>query len=162
MAKRYQGPQRTDIRKNLSDLIAEGLVPYNVVEKGGDLLKLNLVADRLAVDPSADEDELDRAYCEALSALLRDAVRDPRMRRLYRRVLTCVLPLSDRYAKASVQERRSAAGKEIKDGTKIVKAGTIRTYHEPRALDALASILVAMEAERRGEQAPADETLVPA
>lgn len=158
MAKSYKGPQRDAIRKNLSELIAEGLIPFNVVEKGGDLLRLTLVKDRLEVDPEADEDELDAAYCEALTAVLQDAVRNHGMRRLYRRVLTCVLPLSDRYAKASVEERRSAAGKAIKDGTKIVKPGTIRTYHEPRALDALADQLVALEAERRGESAPVEQS----
>lgn len=84
------------------------------------------------------------------------------MRRLYRRVLTCVLPLNDRYSRATVQERRSAAGKEIKDGTKIVKPGTIRTYHEPKALDALADLLVSLEAERRGESLPVEEPLASA
>jgi hypothetical protein len=161
MARRYQGPQREAIRRNLADLIAEGLVPYNVVEKGGNLLRLTLVTERLSLRPDADEDERDAAYARALTDALREAVSSIEMRRSYRRVLNCVLPLNPDYVKASVQERRSAAGKAIKDGTKLVKPGTIRTYHEPRALDALANILVAMEAKNRGEEVPGEEAPTP-
>jgi hypothetical protein len=159
MATRYRGPQRSAIRQNLADLSADGLVPYNVIEKGGELLRLRLVTDRLDIPLGADEDERDAAHARALTDTLSEAVSSIDMRRSYRRVLNCVLPLNAEYVKASVQERRSAAGKAIKDGTKLVKPGTIRTYHEPKALDALADILVSMEAERRGEDA--DEALTP-
>ena len=63
----------------------------------------------------------------------------------YRRLLTVVLGLDSATRDLSARERRQIAGQQFRGRTKPVAAGTIRTYHEPRALDALATVLLALE-----------------
>lgn len=79
----------------------------------------------------------------AVQTLLRDSVEKvtpvP-----YRDVLKVVLGLDPATKGMSARERRELAGKRFR-GDRPVKAGTIRTYHEPRALDKLAEVLVASE-----------------
>jgi hypothetical protein len=159
----YSGPTLAAIRKSLAELVTGGLVAYNVAEKGGALLRLELVRERLQAPTGADadsEDARDAAYAQALVAVLKDAVEgDGRILfRKHRRLLRYVLPLKEEYAKKSIKDRRTAAGKDAADG-KPVKAGTIRTYYEPRALDELARVLVEMEAEKRGEVQVDDRNL---
>ena len=156
MAAPHSGSALADLlRKNLADLVTVGLLPYNVAETGGSLLELAIVTARLKIDEDADEDERDAAYAKALVAVLKEAVTKERMPiRRYRRVLKYVLPLKEEYLGKTIKERRTAAGRDLKDGKQAVKAGTIRTYYEPRALEDLARVLVEMETEYRGETLP--------
>lgn len=156
MAEPYSGPPLADIRKNLADLVTNGLVPYNVAERGGALLEMEIVRSRVEGDPDADDDESEMALASAVESVLRDAVTKDRMRiRRHRRVLKNVLPLKEELLNAPINERRAAAAHDLRDGKKSVKPGTIRTYYEPRALDDLARVLVEMEAERRGQRVDA-------
>jgi hypothetical protein len=147
----YSGPAIADVRKSLAEVVTGGLVPGNVAEKGGVLLELQIVVNRLKLPAKANEDARDSAYAKALTAALKDAVEGGRILfRKHRRLLRYVLPLEKEYLNKSIKERRTAAGKNLSDG-KPVGAGTIRTYYEPRALDELARVLVEMEAAARGE-----------
>jgi hypothetical protein len=154
VANPYSGPHVEALRKNLAALVTEGLMPYNIAEKGGELLELQIVTSRLGVIDDADEDVRDQAYAAALVAVLDEAVKDRILFRKYRRLLRYVLPLREGYLNKPIEARRKAAGKNLTDGKKVVQAGTIRTYYEPRALDALAQALVEMEAQKRGEASP--------
>lgn len=152
----YAGPKVDVLRKNLAGLVAAGFVPYNVADKGEDLLELQIVTSRVALGEEADEDQRETAIAEAFIALVReDVVKKKRVRqRKYRRLLRYVLPLDKDYIGKDVEERRTAAGENLTGGSKVVKPGTIRTYYEPRALDELARVLGEMEAELRGEAPP--------
>jgi hypothetical protein len=154
MAEPYSGLGVEGVRERLAGLIAKGLTPNNIANKAGELLDLGIVTSRLR--PAADaasEDE--RAYAPALVAVLKEAVTRDRMpKRGYRLILRCVLPLKDELVGKSVTERRTAAGEALLEEDGVVQPSTIRTYYEPRALDNLATVLVAMEAEHRGEDPP--------
>jgi hypothetical protein len=143
----HEGSLEARLRASLGALVTDGLVPYNVSEKGGDLLTLRIVESRIDLPPAADEDAREAAVTLALTAVLSEAVARLTAHRKSRKVLKYVLPLKPEFLGTPVEERRTAAGQQLKDGTKTVKAGTVRTYHEPRALDRLASVLVAMEQE---------------
>lgn len=152
MADPYSGPKLADIRKRLGEMVTVGMAPKQVADVGEELLELEIVSSRVNLTSTATEEEEDLAYAAALTALLREAVEPLRPKR-YRRLLKCALPLKKELLGKSIDERREAAAKAVnkKDGKENVKPGTIRTYHEPRALDKLAEILIRMEAEFRGE-----------
>lgn len=119
-------------------------------------MELRLVIERLRIDDTADEDEREADYAQALTAALEETVTKARIpRRKHRRILRYVLPLEPNYIGTSIKTRRAAAGENLTDGKKV-KANTIRTYpeYEPNALDELARALTEMEAERRGEDTP--------
>jgi hypothetical protein len=65
----------------------------------------------------------------------------------HRDLLRFVLGLDPTTRDLSAMERRRIAGERFRGGTKPVSAGTIRTYHEPRALDELAAILISLDSE---------------
>lgn len=152
MADPYSGPKLADIRKRLGELVTAGMVPEQVADVGEELLELEIVSSQVNLSSNATEEEEDLAYAAALTLLLREAV-EPLRPKKYRRLLKCVLPLKKELLGKSIDERREAAAKAFnkKDGKGGVKPGTIRTYHEPRALDKLAQMLTKMEAEFRGE-----------
>lgn len=159
----YSGPPLETLRKNLAALVTEGLVADNVAEKGDELLKLDIVTSRLQLSKKTDEDEddgedeRDEAYLEALTEVLRDAVKEGRVFfKKHRRLLRIVLPLHPDLVGKPIEVRRTEAGKKMING-KEIKPGTIRTYHEPRALDELARVLLEMEAKHRGES-PTDSS----
>lgn len=158
MAEPYSGPKLKDLRGNLGKLVTEGLLPYHVAEVGGKLLELKLVTSRLNLPDNPTEEEEETAYAEALTEVLNEAVamKNSGIRRKDRKVLKNVLPLRKNLLGEPIEKRRAAAGKDMKDGKKGVKPGTVRTYYEPRALDRLAQVLVNMEAEYRGEQSAED------
>ncbi len=147
--RRYSGPKYETLRKNLANLVIEGVVPDRAPEFAGDLLKLEIVRSR--VQPHVEDS--DAAIGGALVEVLNDAVEQIGSRK-DRRVLRFVLPLRSEYVGTSARERRIAAGENIKDGKKVVKWGTIRAHHEPKALARLAKVLVAMEADHRHEESP--------
>lgn len=156
MAQPYFGPDVEIVRRSLGNLVAEGLLPSNIAENGGELLELAIVASRVEAQVDADEEDRERAEAAALVAVLVAAVVKGRIpARRHRRILKHVLPLKEEYLGTTIKERRTAAGQDLKPG-KAVKPATIRTYYdyEPRALDELARVLVEMEAEYRGESPP--------
>jgi hypothetical protein len=65
----------------------------------------------------------------------------------HRNLLMIVLGLDPATRDRPARERRQIAGQQFRGRTKPVAAGTIRTYHEPKALDALATVLLALEAD---------------
>jgi hypothetical protein len=77
-------------------------------------------------------------------------------------LLSTVLGLDDpTLLDLTASQRRGLAGKRFRNGRRVVTAGTIRQYHEPRALDKLASLLAAHEtqyelAADRGEATPSE------
>jgi hypothetical protein len=152
MSDPYSGPEFGDIRKRLGELVTVGMVPEQVADVGEELLELEIVSSRVELPAEATEEEEDLAYAAALTPVLREAVEPVRPKK-YRRLLKCVLPLKSELLGKSIDERRAAAAKAFnkKDGKKGVKPGTIRTYHEPRALDRLALMLIKMEAGFRGQ-----------
>jgi hypothetical protein len=148
MDETYPESVAPSLREGLSDLVREGLVPYNVGENAGALLELAIVQDRrkpLADD--ADESTRDSAHTDALTSVLAEAVDRPIIGGKARRLLQHVLPLKQELLGASIKERRTEAGKNLKPGKKTIKPGTIRTYYEPKALDKLVEALVGMERE---------------
>ena len=150
----YSGPKEESLRNDLARIVREGLEPYWISEVGGDLLTLEIVRCRVPPEILDDDgDEAEDAKAKALVAVLTEAV-DLIGQRKYRRVLRYVLPIRKEYLGKPVKERRVAAGQNLKDGKKAVKAGTIRTHYEPKALDQLARMLVKMESEHRGEMSP--------
>jgi hypothetical protein len=153
-------PQLAELlRHNLTDIVTEGLQPYHVAEKGLDLLRLQIVRSRVELPPKADEDQRDDAFTKALTLVLAQAVEKMEAHRKSRKVLKFVLPLKEEFLGTPIKERRAAAAKEIKDGKKTVKPGTIRTYYEPRALERLANVLVEMEAQFIAEHGPPDASV---
>jgi hypothetical protein len=77
----------------------------------------------------------------------------------YRDLLMVVLGLAPVAEDLSAHERRELAGTSFRGGTSPVAAGTIRQYHEPRALDLLATTLLGLDAE--GDRAALDRPPVP-
>jgi hypothetical protein len=151
------GPDLETLRKDLAALITGGIVPSNLAEHGGQLLELKIVTSQLeGLDEDAEEDEQEAAYAKAVLNVLEVAVVKKRIpQRKHRRILKYVLPLKKELRGTTIKER-TAAGKDLTDGKKTVKPGTIRTYkeYEPKALDELARVLVEMEAEHRDEMSP--------
>jgi hypothetical protein len=141
------------IREALSRLVTDGLVPFNVTESGGFLLKLDLVRSlRAELDGDAGEIEIFQADAAALRPVLEDAVKHKSISGKHRRLLRDVLPLKDEHLGKSVKERRTEAGKDLKPGKKEdIGPDTIRTYYEPKALDKLTEVLWEMESEFRAK-----------
>ena len=143
-----------DIRDALARVVTEGLDnPYNVGDNGGVLLRLAMVQSRLRVPPDATEAERYEAYTKALTSVLAEAVEDKEMPGKSRRVLKSILPLEPDLLGATLKQRRIEAGKNVMPREKV-KPGTIRTYHEPKALERLADVLMRLElASRKQEDA---------
>ncbi|HEX5852855.1 MAG TPA: hypothetical protein VFY36_07170 [Solirubrobacteraceae bacterium] len=142
------GPTYERVRRDLGRLVTDGLIPYNIAENGGELLRLAIVRSRISIADDADESRLEAAEASALTEVLREAVTKRRMpRRKHRQILKYVLPLVDEYIGTPVERRRTAAGEHLTEGHKVIKPGTIRTYraYEPEALDELARVLIEME-----------------
>jgi hypothetical protein len=161
MAPPYSGPSADDISDALTAVITHGLRPYHVAEHGGVLLKLRLVEQRLHLEHAKNGDERDAAYAEALTDVLREAVEQQMGRHAkYRRLLEHLLPLKPELLDESLADRRGSGGRAMTEGKKVVLAGTVRTYHQPKALAILADVLVRMEAEDRGEEASNEDRIV--
>jgi hypothetical protein len=102
------------------------------------LLSLDAVRTRFSADESPDAPT-------ALSDALRVAV--ARIGdQTYRDLLTAVLGLDPKTRDATVSERRTIAREVFARAGREISIGTIRQYHEPRALDELTSVLMSVEA----------------
>jgi hypothetical protein len=139
-----------DLRRALSALVSDGLKPYNVGERGGRLLDLELVRMKLPAEVRDDEDHKD--YDDLAAGALREVLIGAVTKRYidsrkHRRVLKAVFELrEDDVIGQPLASRRDAAATAI-SGEKVIQAETVRTYYEPRALNALARALVRLENE---------------
>lgn len=157
MAGPYTGPDAAAVHDALTQLVADGLRPYNVAENGGVLLELRTVEHELVdlqMPPTANDDERDAAHANALTAVLAKAVGKMGRHAKYRRLLEHLLPLKPELLSKPIEERRISGGLAMTEGAKTVKAGTVRTYHQPKALSILAILLIEAESKARGEEAP--------
>ncbi len=93
---------------------------------------------------------------EALRAVLEDAIASLGQSQ-YRSLLTIVLGLDPEHERMTAGEKRRVAGQEFRRGERTVSAGTIRQYHEPKALDELAATLVSASSVSSGLSVGADE-----
>ena len=135
-------------RRALGHLCTKGLLRYWIRRRAGPLLDFRCVrdrADRLLASPASpiDLNESD-GRPEALVDVLREIVGGMR-RSEEGKLLWIVLGLDPRYVGATAIVRRTAAGREFRSGEAVVRAGTIRQIHEPRALDLLTRRLLAYE-----------------
>jgi hypothetical protein len=132
------------LRAELGKLVKRGAEPYWILDVAPRLLDLQIVRDQAGHAYDRDEDAKARALVEVLNQTL------PLIgRRSDRVMLGIVLGLdSSDLLDLSARERRQLAGERFRGGRHAVTWGTIRQYHEPRALDRLAELVVARERER--------------
>jgi NAD dependent epimerase/dehydratase family enzyme len=103
-------------------------------------LRLACVREKLPEGAEPDEEQL----FEALRELLRDAIEKLGSEQS-RIILRIVLSLEPGTLELSLRERREKAGLEFRRGRQTVTWGTIRSYHERRAIDQLAKMIFGME-----------------
>lgn len=129
----HAGDRPQDVRIALSRLVTHGADAAWLPE-AQPLLGLPLVRMKIG-------ERTDRDAGSALREALQEAVA-----RLgesqYQGLLSIVLGLDPSSAELSATERRALAGQQFRGGRKPVRPGTIRQYHEPRALDQLTEILL--------------------
>lgn len=126
-----------EIRDALRRLAAHGAKPYWLNEVGQPLLRLRQVRHRAAEMGS------DVAPEKAAVEVLRDAAKE--LPRSQRTIVMIVLGLDEQYLGMTAKDRRQLAGERFREGTRPVSWGTIRQYHEPKAMDRLASTLLESE-----------------
>ncbi|HEX4116586.1 MAG TPA: hypothetical protein VHY18_12015 [Solirubrobacteraceae bacterium] len=113
------------------------------------MLRLGVVQDRLKdLDGNANEDQRFRAYAKALRSVLTEVIEHDDVSGKSRRLLYDVLPLNEAFRSMKIKERRVEASKHVKPGKKV-KPGTVRTYHEPRALEKFAKVILQVESNFR-------------
>lgn len=127
-----------EIRRDLSGIVRFGVECAWIHEAGSGLLELACVRVRIRDRSDAHAD------CKAVVEVLREArskVAGP-----YGVLLGIVLGLDDpTHLEMSIADRRELAGQTFRHGKRPVKGGTIRTYHERKALDQLSHVLADME-----------------
>lgn len=140
-------PTEKAIRKALGRLVRNGADPYWVNEDAFVLLELRCVKERAKKDFSGDE------YPEAaaLIAILQELIETKIERHQVRKLLLILFDFDRDYPESTAKTRRTVAGEQFRDGKKQVTRGTVRQYHEPRALDRLSELLVAAERSARAE-----------
>lgn len=140
-------PSARAIRKALGRLVRNGADPYWVGEDGHILLDLRCVQDRAERDFKGKPD----AQALALIEILRELIESKIAKKQVRRLLEILFDFDRDYPESTAKKRRTVAGEQFRDGKKQVTQGTVRQYHEPRALDRLAELLVEYERQARGE-----------
>lgn len=131
-------PSEQEVRAGLAALVRVGPAALWSSETHA-LFEIPAVKRRIT-DPS--DTEAPQVVQEVLEAGI-DRIRSQQ----YRHLLMIVLGLDPATHDLSARERRQIAGQQFRGRTKPVAAGTIRTYHEPRALDDLATVLLALDAD---------------
>ena len=129
-------PSAQAVRAGLAALVRQGR-PAMWGSEAQALFELPIVRRRIT-GPS--DPEAPRVIEQALEAGI-DHLRSQQ----YRHLLVTVLGLDPKARDLPAHERRKLAGQTFRGHTKPVSAGTIRTYHEPRALDDLTTILLELE-----------------
>lgn len=152
------------LRKDLARLVERGLVQYWILEVCDQrALKLNCVVKRAntieaspdntleAAGGNHDASPREQALAAAFASVVSEAIGALGSRK-HRILLTIVLGLDERWplAETTLRARRTAAGEHFLGGGQKVKWGTIRNYHEPRALDQLVAVIAAMERSIQG------------
>lgn len=132
-------PDAEAIHQALKRLCTKGVRPYWVKDYCSDLLMLKGVERRLP-SREASRDEAVVALVEYLGELVERIGKDED-----RIVLRVVLGLDEKYLYKTAICRREVAGKMFRDGSDPVRAGTIRQYHEPRALQRLLALILKEE-----------------
>jgi hypothetical protein len=128
-------PTKEAIYAALKRLCTKGVRPYWIKDYCSELLMLRGVEKRLLPDANRDE------AVDALVSYLRDLV-EQIGKNEDRIVLTVVLGLDTRFLDKTAVCRRTVAGESFRDGSDPVRAGTIRQYHEPRALEKLCALIL--------------------
>lgn len=134
-------PSENDICSALATVCTRGLAPYWVSERASLLLSLACV--RAKVGEAHGDDPGEDVLVAALGDVLRDQAK--KLSKSTRIILTIVLALEPEYLGMSAGARRQLAGEQFRDGFDPVAGGTIRTHHEPQALQQLAALLHAEE-----------------
>jgi transposase-like protein len=144
-------PTQKAIAKALGRLSTNALMTWWILEKGRLLMGLDCV--RAHLDPSAAEE---KDYARALRKYLDSAVERVESPQ-HRVILEIVLGLGEEQWKAKdwrkqkAKVRRTEAGRKFRPDEGTVTFGTIRQHHEPRALKALAEIVLKDEQQARDE-----------
>jgi hypothetical protein len=136
-----------DVRESLRRLAAHGVESYWLHEVGQPLFALRQVRRRFR-DGRASSLE------EAVVQVLREAAAD--LTTPSRRIVEIVLGLDPQYLGKSAQERRTLAGEQFRGGARPVAWGTIRQYHEPKAIDELAVKLADRERDFDADPLPSE------
>lgn len=134
-------PDEQEIRAALGRLVAHGIESVWLPEAQV-LLELPAVRENIErLGPDRAADALREALCVSVESLGQSQ---------YRHLLTIVLGLEPAFAEMSAGQKREIAGRQFRGGSKPVSAGTIRQYHEPKALDELAAVLCGTAARAPG------------
>jgi hypothetical protein len=131
-------PSEQDVRAGLAAVVRAGPAALWRSETRA-LFEIPAVRRRIA-DPS--DAEAPRVVHEVLEAGINRV-----QSHQYRHLLMIVLGLDSSTRDLSARQRREMAGQQFRGGTSPVTGGTIRQYHEPRALDDLAAILLVLDAD---------------
>jgi hypothetical protein len=144
-------PSQKAIAKALGRLCTNALLTWWILEKGRLLMGLDCVRAHLSPNASDEKD-----YARALRKYLETAVERVESRQ-HRIILEIVLGLGDEkwkakdWRKKKAKARRTEAGHKFRPNEGNVTFGTIRQHHEPRALQALAVIVLQDEQDARHE-----------
>ncbi|MFL5897453.1 MAG: hypothetical protein ACJ76D_03185 [Solirubrobacterales bacterium] len=138
-------PSPKAIRKALGRLVRNGADPYWVGEDGYVLLGLRCVEDRVDKDFKGKPEASALALIEILRERVEEIEKKPT-----RKLLWIIFDFDRDYPDSTAKVRRTVAGERFREGKKPVTHGTVRQYHEPRALDRLSELLVDYERRARG------------
>jgi hypothetical protein len=132
------------LRKDLARLVENGIAQYWLIQVGYPrLFRLNCVKREATESQGGD---VNGTLADALVTVLKEAI--SRLGSEQNQIiLTIVMGLDPRYPidETSLEERRTAAGQLFRRGSRPVKFGTIRKYHERKALDQLTEVIISME-----------------
>lgn len=132
-------PSAEAIHQALKRLCTKGVQRYWIKDYCSELLMLRGVEQRLQ-SPNPTRDESVDALVRYLSDLVERTGRDE-----YRVVLRIVLALDKEFLETTATDRRKAAGERFRDGSAPVQAGTIRQYHEVKAIEKLHALILVDE-----------------
>lgn len=135
-------PSLKAVDRAVARLARNGLELFWVRDEAGVLFDLECVRKRAEKDFNGEDDALSLALIE----VLREQVEalEPAQ---YRKILAIMLDFDGANKETSAMHRRTIAGEVFRDGSQPVTWGTIRQYHEPRARQKLARMLLALEGE---------------
>ena len=129
-------PRFRSVRFALGRLCTRGVKLYWIYDVAEPLLDLECVK-QVAATKTGDPEAAPRALIEILDEVV-SAMRRP----TYRVILETVLGLDPKYLDLKAETRRAIAGERFRVDGARVSSGTIRKYHEPKALDLLATSLL--------------------
>jgi len=132
-------PSADAIYQALKRLCTKGVQPYWIKDYCPELLMLRGVEQQLH-SPNATRDEAVDALVRYLSDRVEHTGKDQ-----YRIILRIVLALDAEFLETTATDRRKAAGERFRGGRDPVRAGTIRQYHEVKAIEKLHALIVVDE-----------------